>query len=123
MNREIKFRAWICNDDEGCFMAKWNRHVKKAFGTFLARDGNDTAHLMQYTGLTDKNGREVYEGDIVEDSYVAISENSSEVYFQRGAFWVNYGGAVKLLANRDMDQIEVVGNKLENPELRNDKDT
>lgn len=104
-------------------MAKWNRGVKNAFGTFVARDGNGTAHLRQYTGLTDKNGREIYEGDIVEDDYIALSVNRSEVYRERGAFWVNYGGAVKLLADRDMDHIEVVGNKFEDPDLLDDQDT
>jgi len=49
--------------------------------------------------------------------------NRSEVYRERGAFWVNYGGAVKLLADRDMDHIEVVGNKFEDPDLLDDQDT
>lgn len=55
MNREIKFRAW-----KGGEMLHWNRHVKRAFPSFLG-----SAVLMEYIGAEDYNGREIYEGDIV----------------------------------------------------------
>lgn len=117
MNREIKFRAWICNDDEGCWMAKWNRHVKRIFGTFVARDDNGTARLMQYTGLTDKNGREIYEADIVFDDlgpYLVV-------YDPYG--WQPFAGDPYHEDLLTGDDVEVVGNKFENPELLDDRDT
>ena len=57
--REIKFRAWIAKDNEmqyGVSLNSLGQH---------AQQGED-AIIMQYTGLKDKNGKEIYEGDILE---------------------------------------------------------
>jgi uncharacterized phage protein (TIGR01671 family) len=77
MKREIKFRAWIPNTG-------W-----LAEGFSIAMDGtewyDDNGHswpvcdleIMQFTGLKDKNGKEIYEGDIVHIEYfkMAVGEN------------------------------------------------
>ncbi|MBM6697528.1 hypothetical protein H5976_02125 [Streptococcus alactolyticus] len=79
--------------------------------------------LMQSTGLKDKNGKEIYEGDIVR--YECCSERYVEevIYDDKHC---NFGTIDKdektfsfdaLISDFDVDCFEVVGNKYENPEL------
>ena len=65
--REIKFRAW---DKNTKIMIPWDHLVKSriSFRTFrwaLVSENSENIELMQYTGLKDKNGIEIYEGDIL----------------------------------------------------------
>lgn len=102
MDREIKFRAW--KDGE---MLHWNRHVKRAFKTLL---GNSV--LMQYTGLKDKNGREIYEGDIIETSEGQIELVEWDDNERYACFY-----PFMPIFSTGLDYTEVIGNKFENPEL------
>lgn len=66
---------------------------------------------MQFTGLKDKNGKEIYEGDIVK----TVKEDWVKVYYDRGNYWVwRYQ-----LAYLWETGVEVIGNIYENPELIN----
>ncbi|MFS0817103.1 YopX family protein [Lysinibacillus sp. 1P01SD] len=113
MSREIKFRAWdkihklmvenICSSEQ--------RH------TLLYE-------LMQYTGLKDRNGKEIYEGDILE-LYIpnwADCDDVQRFVINEYCPDVSYLQAVvkhceKCLLDGENDYIEVVGNIYENPEL------
>jgi uncharacterized phage protein (TIGR01671 family) len=72
MAREIKFRAWLKSRPTLCkvlsihFDKITTISVKDGQGKTWFEFGNENAILMQYTGLKDKNGVEIYEGDVLE---------------------------------------------------------
>ena len=96
--REIKFRAWI-NEK------MWHFDIKESAG-YVWHKGN----LMQYTGLKDKNGKEIYEGDIVSNN---LKEQGIVKWKGIGFDW----GDDFSKGKGDTDEIEVIGNIYENPEL------
>ncbi len=83
-NRELKFRVWLHDTKE------WgNVSCIEVFNStgkleYLYQDQPYT--IQQYTGLKDKNGKEIYEGDIVK--WHEGENNLSEVIFQNGSFMV-----------------------------------
>ena len=138
MKREIKFRAWdrlnkemievyaIDNTkkgatEENAYESKgYNEHGQKRF--YL-----HNVDLMQFTGLLDKNGKEIYEGDIVHNikrlknwevkfhrqhvGFVMIRQENMKNYFSQ--FNVNFSDGEIY----QCDYIEVIGNIFEHPEL------
>ena len=81
--------------------------------------------LGQYTGLTDKNGVKIFEGDVVrisEDYYDGLHYSGNEVYYSDGAFCVEYETpeydvtSIGFLV-REGVEVEVIGNIYDNPEL------
>ena len=82
MNREIKFRAW---DDVSEKMLNWNDFLDTNMkNTFIAPESTGLI-LMQYTGLHDKNGKEIYEGDLVQQ--FNIKENGI-IEYKYGQFGI-----------------------------------
>ncbi len=61
MNREIKFRAW---DESQKYMAYQGTPDLETIQSFMHHFGDK--ELMQFTGLLDCNGKEIYEGDVIE---------------------------------------------------------
>ena len=86
----------------------------------------DKETVGQFTGLKDKNSKEIYEGDIVTWSENGITSNPLVVEFKHGAFgytynyeFVSFSGNSNFMFNQfDTDvRFEVIGNIHDNPEL------
>lgn len=127
--REIKFRAWdITNGKIIYFEEKiFNKKPYTEASSFSQYESHPIYHeliLMQSTGLKDKNGKEIYEGDIVKFGDNKIYENThAKVEFSsRRAQYIYFfiDGKYKYECTDMYDEgrsYEVVGNIYENTEL------
>jgi len=117
MEREIKFRAISpVNTDESKAMQYYN--LVKIFDlNRFAADDWAIEQLMQFTGLTDKNGKEIYEGDIIKIEW-DICEATTEIitYDSEFCYW-KYGNNPICEISENRKSIDVIGNIYETPNL------
>lgn len=125
--RDIKFRAWNEVEEK---MLNWYEFLDTNIkNTFIAPESTGLI-LMQYTGLKDKNGKEIYEGDIVKvklykgeeekyfigkveyfgSNFIVDADNNSEYHvYDLDGFGIDY--------RYNLEDCEVIGNIYDNPEL------
>jgi uncharacterized phage protein (TIGR01671 family) len=118
--REIKFRSWDCYENQ----------MHNGVESGIYEDPDEIIpfdkvlelacyEVMQYTGLKDKNGKEIYEGDVL--GYV--TDTKWIVGFKNGAFTLSYQNSnINILYDCDIadgkvTHMKVLGNIYENPEL------
>jgi uncharacterized phage protein (TIGR01671 family) len=120
--RELKFRAWDKSDNNMYYNIQTGiRFDDGSIYTFEKFLGYQDCHdyhkwiVMQYTGLKDANGKEIYEGDIVE----FFNGNTYKVAFEDGCFVLD--GKRFWHGNNELysyyNTIKIIGNIYENPEL------
>ena len=142
--RSLKFRVWGLYGDEyiyideenqaeaesywdrGCIAILDEKHIVD-YGTDEDGDGDgyeycdvqEVETIEQYTGLKDKNGKEIYEGDILQDD----SNDTAVVIWREhhgewGIKWIHMGIEDSLSHRMEWGHLnEIIGNIHENPEL------
>ncbi len=131
MQRDIKFRIWAETDDAEAEMIYLDKGEFDNGLWFEAHKHLDKHHeLMQLSGLKDKNGKDIYEGDILRVITKALPKGKDasgytyvgEVRFEYGEFVIKFKekfGFKNTLNIWALNHSEIIGNIFENPQYIN----
>lgn len=133
-SREIKFRVWTGTKMEynvmagflGAFYVQGMDEKDKACMSNFNTIYPDQTPVMQFTGLKDKNGKDIYEGDIVSMVEILFRGTEEEricfwtgqIYFHSGCFWFEgKGRSDNQWFHHNEEDLSVLGNIYENQTL------
>ena len=121
--REIKFRVWdkkwkIWLEPEDHVIYADNGDVGEVNNNELVESIVHDTVVEKYTGLKDRNGVEIYEGDIVRQQ-MRFTETNGIIFWQeeKARFAINLDGFITTITKQQEMSYEVVGNIHNNPEL------
>ena len=128
--RPIEFRAWLKDEkkmidvkavdfDENGDVFSVNYPEGKSYCGY----DRDNIELMQYTGLKDKNGTKIFEGDIIQvenSNFGFLDESNCLVKWENCGYRITDYECEDFLSNFKNGKCEVIGNIYENPELLGD---
>lgn len=134
MQDRFKFRVWL--KDRNKMSNVHSLHVGTNKAIVSSRHGNVSIYinrdaiLMQCTGVKDKNGKLIYEGDILKfkllEDFRAFGANEkyveiiAPITYEYGGFFIEQSENSIFLGQLPMSEIEVIGNIYENSELLKD---
>lgn len=133
--RELKFRAWNLWK-EGPTLMDWDELMSMSMDGVFGDEayGNGSLVLEQYTGLVDRHGKEIYEGDIVKITHISWKDTPDERIehvFASDVWWSDFYASFcytepgddyhaktePMMFNSRSMEIEIIGNIHENPNL------
>ena len=126
--RELKFRAWDRVKRKMLYgVSPFNAHITDENEPLLSLEysKHDDCEFEQYTGLKDKNGKEIYEGDIIQEE-IDFNSKMTDGVFTYVVEWDSNTLSYSLRGNGTSihdelwevnASVEIVGNIHENPEL------
>ena len=135
---KTKFRLWdkrFSEFVEDFLVSEDGKIYKKStdtgYGIAISKETSDKVILMQSTGILDKNSQEIFEGDIISDGHTSrdirhhqtfgfytINDNGDEEFFGDTASLEDFEEVSKYMS----ENIEIIGNIYENPELLEDSE-
>lgn len=126
--REIKFRAWDLEKGAWFILRSGLHNVAHIVSDGSAATlelGRDDLIIQQYTGRKDKNGKEIYTGDLLRPTHERHTDKIGEVRTESGGFqvytrchWPDWFETYPMRsAMFDDMQYEIIGNIYENPDI------